>query len=729
MLIFICCQQYLFLDSIQEQCELEKDKSENNYSSPPSIQEDWILSFKNERKNDAKPMTLYSKRMMQKFSLESKVQENKNLKSIEINQNQNIISEKEPGELTDDESEIEKSKEFQEVAKAAVFESKVFDKKPVVEREKFLKDNLNQESFGNDFLMAEPEKIKSKPFSENLAKDTVLSESQTISSQEKLILEKKIDCSKEAREVIEFSPFKNNYKLIEISPVKASESIRLLEEHNNKLIVNSDAQRQVEASVFNLLSSLSGVPVDINGHENHSEKFKLENNNTQVPTVEINKTLDKPDEVQCESLNDKQGETDEPLKFFEEKKNVCQLQNVFSSKNFKKKNNLFQKAIDKNHEKEEEKKISSVKDVKNVENSAEVSGTSQFLDFFLLTSSPNPKPVLAAEEEKSITNLQKKNIFDSSNQKSDENVILGSQAEVKESEQKVTKTFSYNDSKSKKRKDSFARDTQIKGPEKINEKNDENLAEVQKKNEKLLKLKNNKRKEIECKSAESNLGGDKKKLIKNENEEAKDEKNKRKRKLSECDGEMPMEKKTKLDRNERSKETTIDLINVLEEEEQKGEQRKVKEDISFFEFFKPITKKEGTETEKIGIGEVPSTTDFKMTRTMSLTGVLHLETPSKCVEKLKNVMINEQTIYQVLDSKNNNSSFSPLIGAKLVEMTPRRLLKNDLMLTDSEDDSVLRLNQEDEGLEQGDGDNGEISQSENSECESDSGASAFVDLL
>ena len=145
--------------------------------------------------------------------------------------------------------------------------------------------------------------------------------------------------------------------------------------------------------------------------------------------------------------------------------------------------------------------------------------------------------------------------------------------------------------------------------------------------------------------------------------------------------------------------------------------------------------------------------DFKMT--MSLTGLVRLETPEKCLEKIKNVMINEKTIYQVIDCKTTPSLTSKLIA----DMTPRRMLKNDLMLTDSEEEEeeenncsngkkknhdeknvkenvkenlrsdVIITNDYDDVDDDDDDEDPFMNDSSNSGSYSDSGASAFIDLL
>lgn len=112
---------------------------------------------------------------------------------------------------------------------------------------------------------------------------------------------------------------------------------------------------------------------------------------------------------------------------------------------------------------------------------------------------------------------------------------------------------------------------------------------------------------------------------------------------------------------------------------------------------------------------------------MSVTSqVACLETPNKCIEEFKNLIINEQNVLKT------GSLFSPLPCNKTNDfMTPRRMLKNDLMLTDSEEESPVKrqVTQVNEIAVNVRNEESEESSYESSGNDSDSGASDFVDLL
>ncbi|KAK6644850.1 hypothetical protein RUM43_001123 [Polyplax serrata] len=716
------------LDPVSTEKDLEEGECcEEDFSNSEALQEgeDWKLSFKNERQNEVKPLTVYSKRMMKKL-LEKPIEK----KQVPVNQTSKKVkqspeAEKEPGELTDDESIVEKSKEFQEVTQAAIVEEKEIEKLSLLRKCEIPKVKNSSDTIKR----REPVKGKNEDEvpgvidvvnSKIVMVQPKLVEMYTPAEhQEQTLLDKKLESFKE---VIEFSPFKNNYKLIEISPIKRTEKMK-----NEIQLSNSNTQKEVEKSIFSVLSSLSGIPVGLTGKETTDAIVK----DTDLTNSEHDKTLNiTPDIVHFETTCLQEGMKNKDCDKISHEEGVGQCQNrdikrkTISLQSYKEKkkieNEISQNDVVANKEEE-------ISDVASEIQESTPGETTQFLNFFLLTTSPS-KPILPAEEEESLesqirsiggctSDINKSESFNVS-----QGGALSQGNESIESSNHSTILTSSN--------------TKITSINEIYSSDEISPLEPNKACGKK-EIRNLERKKAfrnsEHKSSDDSLrdaplleGNFEKSRLPIRNEAAEnvkqDKKNGKKRKISNGNTtDTPDGKKIKMMKSKKDIDHSPSRGQINQKKQEIPAGTKCGHDDSFKQ---PAIN---GETEGSAMDDRSNNADFTMTTTMSLRGVVRLQTPNKCVEKLKNLMINEQTIYQVLDTK-TLSPFPPLIGAKIVEMTPRRMLKNDLMLTDSEDDVTIRLPCRGGSVKDLD-ENTEFSHSENSECESDSGASDFVDLL
>lgn len=705
---------FFFSDFHQKRTENEEIdllKSDNvNFSTRENEPvEDWKLSFKNSRPIQSQPMTLYSRRMMQKLMVEDNKQLNagKENKIIvegvivaqSVENKEKLMSEKEPGELTDDEYIIERSQAFQEAAKVASLESKIIEN-----------STRNTYLFDKKEIYKKPQKNYNMNLTEkNENQSGVIKKRQEEQTGGSENLEMGSHDTKDCNDAIEFSPFKNNYKLIAFSPIKKNEGCHVITSHFKKISKKTHSQKIVENSIFGLLSSVSSV----------SDGLK--------PNIEDQEKRNKAESIsKLEGIN-------------LDNKNILETVSYPNDVRQKDLVSIKKKGDENKLEKKRNEKLSgsTYNEMKDPEPESQVETapgeTTQFLDFFLLTTSPS-KPILPAEL-KNKDDTPSKSSINSTTEKSDLEINTSKHSNT--SEERLTFNI-LSDTKINAEENLFKKsggaenDTQSKieplgtvenTPAGINAKNTPTISPKVKKKE-MVSKKNDRKK------AQEKATGKKGKLTENQE---KTERNKRKRRQTNEGNNTKNEtiKKLKIETSSEKEYCCPNLAkSTSKSEENSSEKEKSKEDISFFEFFQPITKKEGLESSEKDISKNSNSSDFKTTTTVRVSEIVQLETPNKSVQKVQNLIINEQTMYQVFDTK-NNSSLSPIIVTNSLEMTPRLALKHDLTLSDTDDD-LVQTKQKDETIyakfddcDDYCGDNENMSDSD----KSDSGASDFVDLL
>lgn len=648
--------------------------------------EDWALSFKNERVNKAKPKTLYTRRMEEKLlgiSAAERIRENSKInesifkeEKIAVNSSKdeeqeeekekekgNLLKqvpknlkkdkipkkvaheEKEPGEISDDENQVEtkensctKSNLNDAGSISNNLEPVLNDSGPITndsgpplndsersssEKVKFsssdtcsemetilelpktpdIRDSINNSSLNGEVCHDQIGERPNESITEKEAENFPTASEKSVDEKFQEGMQKLLEIQRES--VTEFSPFKNNYKLIKISPLKPIEA----------------SYRSSRINGMKQIENLGDTPKKSDVY-NKDDAVRLEENSRgQNNQLETSLDLSKSIETNCNKSS-------------------------------------------------EDKEL-------NVTPSEERN---------------EAKPV---EESEETPNTRNKSGKRRSVRGRNTDLIKKGKKELQESAENNAR-----ETASSQKSDKEGRSTRSKS------KSQEKVIE---KVEKPKTVRNNKRKREE--SVE------------------KVKKEPRKRKKSQETKKEPA-KKMKKEVNKSTEEPSI-----LEETEPE-----VKQDVSGFEFFKP---KQVTPTEKhkqlLTIQEKASEMDetsFSNSWTTTLSSkmsgegrVVRLETPSKCMEEFKNLIINEQPLFKT------GSIFSPLPCANVNDfMTPRRMLRNDLMLTDSEEESpikaqVRKVNQVNEVAESVESDESEEESGDSSGNDSDSGASDFVDLL